>query len=54
MSDVPPMDVRTACVAAHEYYTSLLAAGFAIPQALYLTACVLSGGPKPPPGFDQS
>ncbi|GII88244.1 hypothetical protein Ssi03_62340 [Sphaerisporangium siamense] len=45
----PPMDVRTACIVAHEYFTSLRAAGFTTLQALYLTACILAGGPKPPP-----
>ncbi|MFI9558848.1 hypothetical protein [Nonomuraea endophytica] len=48
MDEPPPMDVRTACIVGHEYFTSLLEAGFAPGQALYLTACILSGGPKPP------
>lgn len=44
-----PMDIRTACLVAHEQYTSLKAAGFAHPDALYLVACMLTGGPKQPP-----
>lgn len=52
--DNPPFDVRTACVLAHEYFTSLLAAGFNQRQAAYLTASVLAGGPKPLPEDDDA
>lgn len=43
-----PMDIRTACIAAHEEYVCLRDAGFTHPDALYLIACILTGGPKPP------
>jgi hypothetical protein len=44
-----PADMRTAAVTANEYCQSLRAAGFTRAEALYLTAVLLSGGPKPPP-----
>lgn len=44
-----PADVRTAMIAAHEYYVSARAAGFNRHEALYLTAAVITGGVKPPP-----
>lgn len=44
-----PLDVRTMAIMAHEYYTSMKAAGFSIRQSIYLTACMLTGGPKVTP-----
>ncbi|MGH9275632.1 MAG: hypothetical protein ACRDZU_13375 [Acidimicrobiales bacterium] len=55
MADQPsgePMDIRTACIAAHEQYTSLCAAGFDHPGALYLVASWTTGGPGQPPTHD--
>lgn len=38
-----------AAAAIHEVFLSYVAAGFTESQALYLTACALTGGPKAPP-----
>lgn len=43
-----PIDLRTAMIAAHEQYTAMRAAGFSRLEALWLTANVICGGPKPP------
>lgn len=48
-----PMSMRDSAIAMHEAYTSFLQAGFSHGDALYLTACVLCGGPKPPPGAEE-
>ncbi|CAM3712772.1 hypothetical protein NOGI109294_10230 [Nocardiopsis gilva] len=42
--------IRDAAIAAHEYYLSLRSAGFTRGEGLYLTAGMMSGGPKPPKG----
>ncbi|MFF4403597.1 hypothetical protein [Streptomyces sp. NPDC001404] len=47
------VDMRTAMIAAHEAYLSARAAGFVRGQALYLAACVLCGGPRPPLGTES-
>jgi cytochrome c len=42
------MDMRMALLHAHEVFLSARGAGFTRGQALYLAACVLCGGPRPP------
>ncbi|MGW7001419.1 hypothetical protein ACWGCW_00980 [Streptomyces sp. NPDC054933] len=42
------VDMRTAMLHAHEAYLSARAAGFTRGAALYLAACILTGGPRPP------
>lgn len=41
-------DMRTAAIAAHEYYISMRSGGFSRHEALYLTAAMVTGGVKPP------
>ena len=43
-----PWTMQEGAVALHEYFTSLLAVGFTVGQALYLVACMATGGPRPP------
>lgn len=54
MTQHPPqvVDMRTALINAHEVFLSARAAGFNRGQALYLAACVLCGGPRPPMGTE--
>ena len=37
----------TGSIALHEFYTSLRDAGFRRMEALWLTACTMTGGPPP-------
>lgn len=45
----PFSTLAEAAVQIHEMYLSYLRAGFTEGQALYLTACAFTGGPKAPP-----
>jgi hypothetical protein len=47
-SPPPVVDMRTALISAHEVFLSAREAGFTRGQALYLAACILCGGPRPP------
>lgn len=46
--DDPISQLGAAAVQLHEFMQSMLAVGFTPNQALYLTACAMSGGPLPP------
>ncbi len=46
MPENPFSSFIEAAFALHEAFSSYLAAGFTEPQALYLTACAQSGGPR--------
>lgn len=45
----PLSEMAQAAAAMHELFTSYLRAGFTEPQALYLLACAVCGGPKQQP-----
>ncbi|MEV2277728.1 hypothetical protein AB0I72_19290 [Nocardiopsis sp. NPDC049922] len=43
-----PMNLKQSAIACHEYFISLKQAGFTRMEALYLVACAMSDGPRPP------
>jgi len=57
-SDIPgfpsfsPMQV--GLLNAHELYRGLRDAGFNPAQAIYLVACIITGGPRPPRGAEEA
>jgi hypothetical protein len=45
----PLSELAQAAAASNELFREYVRAGFTDPQALYLVACVLCGGPKQQP-----
>lgn len=46
MPENPFSQLAQAAMSLHELFTSYLDAGFSERQALYLVACLMTGGPK--------
>jgi hypothetical protein len=40
--------LEVGLISAHEFFTSARGSGFSRGEALYLAACALAGGPRPP------